>query len=72
MKKILVITISIIIGIILGIFITLKSIQIDSVNEVDNGIVTIKIFNNYLDYEYEYHEVDRQGLFESGDYKIIY
>lgn len=42
-----------IIGIIFGIIFTIFNIRVDGVNELDNGIVTLKIWCNYFDYEYE-------------------
>lgn len=37
----------------------LENIEIDGVNEVENGIITIKYGEKYLDYKYEYNEVKR-------------
>ena len=60
MKKGLVFSlISLIIGLILGSLITIYSIQIDGVNELDNGVITLKVFNQYFDYYYEYNEINR-------------
>lgn len=41
-----------VIGIIFGIIFTIFNIRVDGVNELDNGIVTLKIWGNYYDYEY--------------------
>ena len=40
-------------GIFIGIIFTFNNITIDGVNEVDNGIITIKCFGHYFDYYYE-------------------
>ena len=56
MKKAILIIILLLIfifGIICGIELAIKNINIDGINEVDNGIITIKIFNQYIDYKYE-------------------
>lgn len=56
LKLILYITITLFFAIIsayLGTCFTLNNLEIDGVNEVDNGIITIKFMNNYYDYEYE-------------------
>ena len=56
MKKIsiiIAIIIANVIGILLGIIITLKNIEIDGMEEVAERIITIKIFNQYIDYEYK-------------------
>lgn len=50
------------VGLLLGIAITIKTIQVDGVNELDNGIITLKIFNNYYDYEYEYNEIEKEVI----------
>lgn len=42
-----------IIGIIFGAIFTIFNIRVDGVNELDNGIITLKIWCNYFDYEYE-------------------
>lgn len=42
-----------IIGIVFGCIFTIFNIRVDAVNEIDNGIVTLKIWCNYFDYEYE-------------------
>lgn len=34
----------------------IEGIEVDGVNEVDNGIVTLKIDGQYYDYQYEYNE----------------
>ena len=34
----------------------IRAIEVDSVNEVDNGIITLKINGKFYDYEYEYNE----------------
>lgn len=46
-----------IIGVYLGICFTINNLEIDGVNEVDNGIITIKFMDNYYDYEYKYNEI---------------
>ena len=46
-----------IIGVYLGIYFTINNLEIDGVNEVDNGIITIKFMDNYYDYEYKYNEI---------------
>lgn len=33
----------------------IRAIEVDSVDEVDNGIITLKIDGQYYDYEYEYN-----------------
>lgn len=53
MKRILTILLGSIVGFVLGFIVTINNIQIDAINEVDNGIVTIKVFNIYFDYYYE-------------------
>lgn len=52
MKKFIFFVIGLFVGVVLGITLTIKTIQIDGVNELDNGVITIKVFNNYFDYEY--------------------
>ena len=52
MAKFIIFVIGLIVGVVLGITLTIKTIQIDGVNELDNGVITIKVFNNYFDYEY--------------------
>lgn len=52
MKKFIIFVIGLFVGVVLGITLTIKTIQIDGVNELDNGVITIKVFNNYFDYEY--------------------
>lgn len=49
----------IVVGFIGGIVVTLKAIEIDGVNEVDNGVITIKVFNQYIDYQYQYTEIKK-------------
>ena len=34
----------------------IRAIEVDSVNEVDNGIITLKINGKFYDYEYEFDE----------------
>lgn len=34
----------------------IRAIEVDGVNEVDNGIITLKINGKFYDYEYEYNE----------------
>ena len=34
----------------------IQEIEVDGVDEVDNGIITLKIDGQYYDYEYEYVE----------------
>lgn len=41
---------SIIFGLILGAIITIKSLSIES---IANGVVTMKVYNQYLIYDYE-------------------
>ena len=41
-----------VLGIIFGIIFTIFNIRVADVNEKDNGIVTLKIWKNYYDYEY--------------------
>lgn len=53
MKRILTILLGSIVGFVLGFIVTIHNIKIDAINEVDNGIVTIKVFNIYFDYYYE-------------------
>lgn len=52
MKKFIIFVIGLFVGVVLGIALTIKTIQIDGVNELENGVITIKVFNNYFDYEY--------------------
>lgn len=52
MKKFIIFVLGLFVGVVLGITLTIKTIQIDGVNELDNGVITIKVFNNYFDYEY--------------------
>lgn len=58
-KKILIISSLIIISFIMGMLTTLKIIKVEMVNEAYNGQVTIKFFNRYIDYEYDYKEILR-------------
>lgn len=44
--------ISVIFGYIISYQYIIKNIEIDGVNEVGENIITIKIDNNYYDYEY--------------------
>lgn len=60
MKKYIFLVIGLFVGVMLGITFTIKNIQIDGVNELDNGIITLKIWNNYFDYEYEYNEIEKE------------
>jgi hypothetical protein len=60
MKKFIIFVIGLFVGVVLGITLTIKTIQIDGVNELDNGVITIKVFNNYFDYEYEYNEIEKE------------
>lgn len=60
MKKYIFLVIGLFVGVMLGITVTIKNIQIDGVNELDNGIITLKIWNNYFDYEYEYNEIEKE------------
>ena len=60
MKKFIFFVIGLFVGVVLGITLTIKTIQIDGVNELDNGVITIKVFNNYFDYEYEYNEIEKE------------
>lgn len=53
MKKFIIFVIGLLMGVMLGITLTIKTIQIDGVNELAKGVITIKVFNNYFDYEYE-------------------
>lgn len=52
MKKFIIFVLGLFVGVVLGATLTIKTIQIDGVNELDNGVITIKVFNNYFDYEY--------------------
>ena len=52
MKKYIFLIIGLFVGVVLGVVLTIKTIQIDGVNELDNGVITIKVFNHYFDYEY--------------------
>lgn len=52
MKKFIIFVIGLLMGVMLGITLTIKTIQIDGVNELAKGVITIKVFNNYFDYEY--------------------
>lgn len=60
MKKFIIFVIGLFVGVVLGITLTIKTIQIDGVNELDNGVITIKVFNNYFDYKYEYNEIEKE------------
>ena len=60
MKKYIFLVIGLFVGVMLGITVTIKNIQIDGVNELDNGVITLKIWNNYFDYEYEYNEIEKE------------
>ena len=60
MKKFIIFVIGLFVGVVLGATLTIKTIQIDGVNELDNGVITIKVFNNYFDYEYEYNEIEKE------------
>lgn len=60
MKKFIIFVIGLFVGVVLGITLTIKTIQIDGVNELENGVITIKVFNNYFDYEYEYNEIEKE------------
>lgn len=62
MKKYIFLVIGLFVGVVLGITLTIKTIQIDGVNELDNGIITLKIFNNYFNYEYEYNEIEKEVI----------
>lgn len=44
-------------GIFYGSIYTLTHLEIDSVNELDKGIITIKFLGQDFDYEYEYNEI---------------
>lgn len=52
-KNIILIIVSLLIGFIVGSIITIFNIQIDAIDEVDYGIVTIKCYGQYIDYYYE-------------------
>lgn len=60
MKKFIIFVIGLFVGVVLGITLTIKTIQIDGVNELDNGVITIKVFNNYFDYKYKYNEIEKE------------
>lgn len=60
MKKCIFLVMGLLLGVVLGATLTIKNIQIDGVNELDNGIITLKIWNNYFDYEYEYNEIEKE------------
>ena len=60
MKKFIIFVLGLFVGVVLGATLTIKTIQIDGVNELDNGVITIKVFNNYFDYEYEYNEIEKE------------
>ena len=45
----------------------LNTIEVDAVDELDHGIVTLKVSNDYVDYYYEYVEIDRSFLNETLD-----
>lgn len=45
----------------------LNTIKVDAVDELDHGIVTLKVGNDYVDYYYEYVEIDRSFLNETLD-----
>lgn len=60
MRKLLTFIIGVVLGIMLGTALTIQTIQVDGVNELDNGIITLKIFNNYFDYEYQYNEIEKE------------
>lgn len=63
MKKICILLVIIIVGVLSSVItknITrakiIQNIEIMGVNEVDNGIITLKIDGDFYDYEYEYIE----------------
>lgn len=60
MKKFIIFVLGLFVGVVLGITLTIKTIQIDGVNELDNGVITIKVFNNYFDYKYKYNEIEKE------------
>ena len=37
----------------------LNTIQVDAVDELDHGIVTLKVGNDYVNYYYEYVEINK-------------
>ncbi len=53
MKKILLILLGFVLGCIITYHMAIRSIEIDAINEVDEGIITIKVFNQYHDYFFE-------------------
>ena len=64
MKKIILNLCILLVLILIACFITcqittakiIQAIEVDGVNEVDNGIVTLKIDGKFYDYKYEYNE----------------
>lgn len=60
MKKYIFLVMGLLLGVVLGATLTIKTIEIDGVNELDNGVITLKIWNNYFDYEYEYNEIEKE------------
>ena len=59
MKKYIFLVMGLLLGVVLGATLTIKTIEIDGVNELDNGVVTLKIWNNYFDYYYEYNDIEK-------------
>jgi uncharacterized protein YaiL (DUF2058 family) len=66
-----IIAVSFLIGNRYGEIKTVDKIEIDAVDEVDNGVVTIKIDDNYYDAEYNYYEVE-PIVGSDLDYEVIY
>ena len=53
MKKILIFILGILVGVVASYFVIVNNIEIDNVTETENGLVTIKVFNQYIDYAFE-------------------
>ena len=52
MKKLVSLLLIFVIGIIVGIKVTILSIKVDAIDEIDEGIVTLEIFDQLHDYNY--------------------
>lgn len=62
MKKYIFLVMGLLLGVVLGATLTIKTIEIDGVNELDNGVVTLKIWHNYFDYYYKYNDIEKEVI----------
>lgn len=53
MKRIIICILIFIMGIAIGAMTIFRNIEIDGVNELDSGVITIKCLGHYFDYYYE-------------------